>query len=162
MAKESLLSISRDTSIPLADRYDGLLFVAGRGIMQPDGIESSDILLEMAVSYVPNDRYTTSEGFINGNFRQYGIRRIGLDIMCTYNRERDAYTGNLGGPVILRGGGSASMLLLVGVISWGYSCAHPDFPGVHARTSTVSDRIDKALCALLDDPLVESNCGPQL
>jgi len=54
----------------------------------------------------------------------------------------DACTGDSGGPIIKRGGGKEDAAdLLVGVVSFGYGCANPDYPGVYARVSSVYDWI---------------------
>jgi hypothetical protein len=56
-----------------------------------------------------------------------------------------------GGPVIIPGE-TPEDDLLVALVSWGVLCGDPDFPGVNARISEVSDWIDATVCAISNDP----------
>ncbi|CAG9129012.1 unnamed protein product [Plutella xylostella] len=48
---------------------------------------------------------------------------------------KDACQGDSGGPVILNDD------IVVGIVSWGYNCAEPLYPGVNTRVSSVSSWI---------------------
>lgn len=54
---------------------------------------------------------------------------------------QDACQGDSGGPLFT----TTSPRVLVGVVSWGVSCAAPNFPGVYARVASVSGWIQETV-----------------
>lgn len=49
-------------------------------------------------------------------------------------------TGDSGGPLVTFDNGNDSPVL-IGVVSWGYGCAKPTYPGVYARITEARDWI---------------------
>ncbi len=61
--------------------------------------------------------------------------------ICAYAPGKDTCQGDSGGPLVLTYGAP----VLVGIVSWGDSCAKPGSPGVYVRVSDYTDWIDRAM-----------------
>ncbi len=61
---------------------------------------------------------------------QYGSGSITDDMMCAADQGQDSCQGDSGGPLY-----DSDNNALVGVVSWGYGCADPNYAGVYARVS---------------------------
>jgi len=69
----------------------------------------------------------------------------------------DSCYGDSGGPLVIPGGADNGVDdLLVGIVSWGYDCADPDYPGVYSRLSDNSDWIEEKVCEMSDFSVCEN------
>ena len=60
----------------------------------------------------------------------YGPTFYADSMVCAGDGTTDTCQGDSGGPLMVPDGG---VFVLVGVTSWGFGCADPDYPGVYAR-----------------------------
>lgn len=106
--------------------------VSGWGALSQGGA-ASDVLQVVTVPIVSND--------ICGNAYAQ-LNPITDGMICAGVLEtggRDACQGDSGGPLVVGEGANA---VLHGLVSWGYGCAQPGFPGVNARVAYYRDWID--------------------
>ncbi|ALC38837.1 CG31954 [Drosophila busckii] len=103
-------------------------FVSGWGNTQ-SLLESRDWLRQVQVPLV-------NQQLCGEKYKQYG--GVTERMICAgYLEEggKDACQGDSGGPMVNEAG------VLVGVVSWGYGCAKPQYPGVYARVAQARDWI---------------------
>lgn len=67
--------------------------------------------------------------------------------ICAGGATQDACSGDSGGPLIDDATGA-----LVGIVSSGYQCAVPDYPGIYTRITGVTDFIQQGVCVLSNNP----------
>ncbi len=127
--------INEDVNIPgqAGDR----LRVIGWGTTSSGG-EQSDILLEAEVEYQMNEQ-------CNDAYSEDGGEVVTDGMMCAASDGIDTCQGDSGGPMMLAS--DEGDPLQVGIVSWGYGCAHPDYPGVYTRVSSYADWIKETVCA---------------
>uniref|UniRef100_A0A1A9WPP5 Peptidase S1 domain-containing protein n=1 Tax=Glossina brevipalpis TaxID=37001 RepID=A0A1A9WPP5_9MUSC len=127
--KSSLTLGTTIKSIPLANKnpVDGVpAVVSGWGTTfygSPD--------LSATLQYV--DLYTISHETCASSAYAYG-NDIKKNMFCAYSPGKDACQGDAGGPLVSEG-------LLVGIASWGYGCALPDYPGVYTDIAELNSWI---------------------
>lgn len=63
--------------------------------------------------------------------------KITDNMLCAYGKDKDSCQGDSGGPLV-------AGTKLVGIVSWGYGCAEPGYPGVYTDVSKVKEWIEKA------------------
>ena len=68
----------------------------------------------------------------------YPGETISSGMLCAGSPGRDSCQGDSGGPAVVDGGEEP---VQAGVVSWGYGCANPRYPGVYARVATYADWI---------------------
>jgi hypothetical protein len=128
--------INRDPTVPV----DGSEVIAmGWGVMDEDDDFTSSVLMEVSVFVESNSECKQSYS-INESYQG----PITPDMLCAADVGQDSCYGDSGGPLILVTLNRKD--LLVGVVSWGFHCADPDFPGVYSRVSFDADWIDSNVC----------------
>ncbi|KZS06770.1 putative Trypsin-7 [Daphnia magna] len=70
--------------------------------------------------------------------RQYNTSFILTIMMCASAPGKDTYQNDSGGPLYVNG-------IQVGITSWGFGCADPNFAGIYARVTTYVDWIAKTV-----------------
>ncbi|XP_076057508.1 trypsin-1-like isoform X2 [Oratosquilla oratoria] len=108
----------------------GECVVSGWGTTSEGGSASND-LLKVSVPILKDDRCRDL----------YGSANIVDSMICAGYPAggKDSCQGDSGGPLAC--GGPGSSRYLAGVVSWGYGCARPDYPGVYTEVSYFVDWI---------------------
>lgn len=134
------------------------------------GYDFSNILMEVDVDYVENEVCDASKDSVDS------YKGMIYDAMlCAAANGKDGCQGDsgkfinliklelhrvlfahphpfhTGGPIIIKGS-DPSKDVQVGVSSWGYGCASPDFPGVYARVSSGYKWVRNRVCRRSKDP----------
>merc|ERR1719506_141095 len=105
---------------------------------------TSESLREVQLSYIAQDVCDAQFGsnWMTGSY-------IGDGMMCAYTRGKDSCGGDSGGPLIVKGtAANGAQDELVGLVSWGISCADDEYPGVYTRISYYYDWIQETICEL--------------
>lgn len=115
------------------------LWPIGFGNMSPDGGAAyANHLMHVEV------KYTTTSACKDA----YGDSSITPQMMCAADPGQDSCQGDSGGPLY-----DSANDVLVGVVSWGYGCALPNYPGVYARISAEWEWIRNTICDNHSSPL---------
>ncbi|XP_072016599.1 neurexin-1-like [Amphiura filiformis] len=77
-----------------------------------------------------------------GNAHARNNHVITSTMFCAKANGRDACRGDSGGPFAIKDG---SQWYLVGLVSWGYGCADPQYPGVYTRVHRFRQWIDDVI-----------------
>ncbi|XP_066265675.1 trypsin-1-like [Branchiostoma lanceolatum] len=104
--------------------------VSGWGALSEGG-SSSAVLMKVSVPIVSRD----------GCRDAYGESEITDEMICAGFDEggKDSCQGDSGGPLTCVYSGAET---LDGIVSWGYGCAHPGYPGVYTRVGQFVDWIN--------------------
>ncbi|OAD61523.1 Venom protease, partial [Eufriesea mexicana] len=116
--------------------YRYLPFVAGWGAIANRG-PASDILMEVQIPVVSNEACEQA-------YSRFKVAKIDDRVLCAgYARGgKDACQGDSGGPLMLP---RRLYFYQIGVVSYGFKCAEPGFPGVYTRVTAFLDFIISAL-----------------
>jgi len=142
MAYKPIALLTSDTFPPTTAGLNAgdVLMVSGWGTTAYGGIPS-EVLLSAEVNYVPNAE--CNEMYEEALEDSPSINDWEL---CASSPGKDACQGDSGGPLVWTYEGESTSLLLVGIVSWGFECALPEFPGVYARVSYFYDWIRITIC----------------
>jgi trypsin len=109
-------------------KFDNYADTALRGTTEAGGEEPAE-LLKVVVPVVARDTCASD----------YAPEEIPEVMFCAGEGGKDSCQGDSGGPIVNADG------TLVGVVSWGNSCADPKFPGVYANLGPLLDFIQSQL-----------------
>ena len=137
-----LLPLNRDSTVPIAAQD---LIVMGHGVVDTTTGRATDTLQKVTVDYVPNNicnRPDSYNGQVDGNV-----------MMCAADPDagKDSCQGDSGGPIVACDPNDPTDCSQVGVVSWGFGCGEPGFPGVYARVSSLDGWIDEMVCEMTGD-----------
>jgi len=105
---------------------DGATFVVSGWGTTSEGGSLPSTLRQVEVPYINDEDCTNAYG--SGNI-------IGDVMICAGEAGKDSCQGDSGGPLTYLG-------IHVGIVSWGYGCARPEYPGVYAQTDAFLDFIN--------------------
>ena len=127
--------------------------VVGHGVNEYSSTELSETLMEVELFVMSNEQCKESKLESGGQVvLSYGDD-ITDEMICAQDVGEDSCQGDSGGPLFVKGndpGGSDDVQ--VGIVSWGYGCADPNFPGVYSRISEEYEWIARQICTHSADP----------
>jgi hypothetical protein len=109
------------------------VYVTGWGDTDPDVDGPYPNLLQgVEVNVVGDSLCDSKYAILGGIEEQYEI--------CAAATGKDSCYGDSGGPLVNRYGSTPADDRLVGIVSWGYDCADPHYPGVYTEVAEPSIR----------------------
>nr|BDQ68758.1 clotting factor G beta subunit i2 [Limulus polyphemus] len=126
--------------------------VIGWGVTER-GSEKHNVLRELELPVVTNELCNKSYQTISFSGLNRGITD---DMICAGYQEggRDSCEGDSGGPLMYHDP-TTGRVELVGVVSFGFGCARPNFPGVYTRLSSYGNWFQKVTFGYLLATLFE-------
>lgn len=110
----------------LVDYPGDKMNVLGWGVTSAGGNQASEYLMAAEVIY--NNDLECVQNYSS----VYPVYTCGM--CCASEPGRDSCQGDSGGPLVLAYG-DLPMPYQVGIVSWGYGCAQPGYPGVYTKVS---------------------------
>lgn len=112
-------------------------FVIGWGVTNyGEGAKSLSKLMQAQIPVI--DNYSC-----NNSYSRHG-RKITNEQICTYDEynKKDACQGDSGGPLILH---DENYYYIIGVVSFGFKCGEPGYPGVYTRVTSYLNWISSVI-----------------
>uniref|UniRef100_A0A8C3X965 Transmembrane serine protease 7 n=1 Tax=Cyanoderma ruficeps TaxID=181631 RepID=A0A8C3X965_9PASS len=113
-------------------------WITGWGQKQEADDEGSAILQKAEVEIIDQTLCHSTYGIITARMFCAGLS----------SGKRDGCKGDSGGPLSCQSNGDGKWFL-TGVVSWGYGCGRPNFPGVYTRVSNFAPWIHKYVPSVL-------------
>jgi len=107
--------------------------VAGWGSTKAIGFSQPDALKKVVVEIWDNSRCSSSYG-------SDAPGGITSRMMCANLPGKDSCQGDSGGPLFTC---ASKQCTQIGIVSWGISCAHEQYPGVYSRVTALKEWIDR-------------------
>uniref|UniRef100_A0A8B9ZFN7 Transgelin 3 n=2 Tax=Anas platyrhynchos TaxID=8839 RepID=A0A8B9ZFN7_ANAPL len=107
-------------------------WITGWGQKQEVGEEGAAILQKAEVEIIDQSLCHSTYGIITARMFCAGLM----------SGKRDGCKGDSGGPLSCQSNGDGKWFL-TGIVSWGYGCGRPNFPGVYTRVSNFAPWIHK-------------------
>ncbi len=147
----ALLELAAETSLPpiktlgqfsVQDKNPQIkATVLGWGDTSPSSRFFPDVLHQVSMPIIPNAVCNQQIGGISDNMLCIGVLSGG----------EDSCQGDSGGPAVLLDPENQT-LTQIGIVSFGYGCAQPGFPGVYTRVAQFSSFISKNICTTNETP----------
>ncbi|MBP6597953.1 MAG: trypsin-like serine protease [Giesbergeria sp.] len=139
------LSVSQEKQLAASNT---LATVTGWGTTAPGG-STSAVLMQAQVPLIGSSDCA--------NQSAYSSSQLSSNMICAGYPQggKDSCQGDSGGPLVVPDGRGG--YVLAGVVSWGESCAAPDYPGVYARVANYQPWLQAQTQIALGAPLL--NCG---
>ena len=127
-----IVALNSDSSFPAKGDE---VTVIGLGTTTSGG-SIPNAMQEVAVDYITNGDCCATPSL-------YSCGEITSNMMCAARPGKDSCQGDSGGPIFADKEGITTQ---VGIVSWGYGCADPTYPGVYSRVSSkytwIQEKID--------------------
>ncbi|WP_292427877.1 serine protease [Mesorhizobium sp.] len=114
-----------------------------REVLSPENVKIPNELRQVEIDIIDHDKCKANYGLLeNPNFA------VSDTELCAGapGTGRDSCYGDSGGPLFAAAPDGKGYVEL-GVVSWGYQCGHPVFPGIYARVSSFKSWIDATMNA---------------
>ena len=140
----AVVELQRDLDLPVlrlspgADR--GIFTVLGWGATRERGPAQR----RLRVARVP----LVGDGVCAASYRASGFDFVPAEMLCAGRAREggvDACQGDSGGPLVRRD--DAGRWVQAGIVSWGYGCGRPGYPGVYTEVATFAGEITALLRA---------------